>query len=131
VYVVLFELRPTLDSLDVRLPQGVEPAQALTGPVDLQVDGETVERLMPTKTSAPATDCTVMKTAGGDINQEFCPVSRGNGSAELRSWQFRNRMFLLVTNTPPVSPLPRTIPWAARLTLPPVALGSGWTVFEL
>ena len=133
VYVVFLELRPTLDSLDVRQPLGDSALVAYTGPVDLVAPVETVDRLTPLTASAPAGSCTIMKNAGDEVGggREFCPVSRSYGRTPSRSWDFRNRVFLLVSSTPLPTPLPRAIPWASQRTVPPVSAGSTWTVLTL
>lgn len=133
VYVVFLELRPTLDSLDVRFPKGDETLEALTGPVDLVVPAETVDRLTMPTASAPATNCTIMRNAGDEVGggHEFCPVSRSYGRSGGRPWAFRNKVFLLVSTMPFPTPLARTIPYAGQRTVPPVASGGGWTVITL
>jgi len=133
VYVVFLELRPTLDSLDVRLPQGDEAIEALTGPVDLVAPLETVDRLTMPTASVPASNCTIMRNAGDEIGggHEFCPVSRAYGPSPSRTWDFRNKVFLLVSSTPFPTPLTQTIPYHGQRTAPPVAAGGGWTVITL
>ena len=130
-YVVFLELRPTLDSLDLRFPVGVDSLDPLSGSIELVVPVETVDRMPPLTASAPAIDCTLIKNAGDDIGREFCPVSRSYARESARSWYFRNRVFLLVSDRPLLKPLPQAIRWADRRTMPPVTVGSGWTVLIL
>jgi hypothetical protein len=132
LYVVFLELRPSLDSLDVRASNNRESEDALIGATDLFTSMQTVDALQRSTVSAQFNNCTTVKMgAGDDVGKEVCPVSRSYGPEGPPKWRFRNRVFLLVSDRPFAAPLPRAIRWAARYTTPPVAPGSRWTAFEL
>ncbi|MFN8583309.1 MAG: hypothetical protein U0163_20330 [Gemmatimonadaceae bacterium] len=131
LYVTFLELRSTRDSLDVLAPSGALGSQAITGPIELEIGAETVDAMAPMTASQQHERCTVMRTAGGDIDQSFCPVSRDYRSASGSGWSFRNPMFMLLSTEPLAQPTPGAIRWEAQRTVPPVAKGTGWTVVPL
>ena len=131
LYVVFLELRKSLDSVDVRTANGVGSDHPLAGTTDLATSMETVDALQAATASAQPGNCATMRSAGDPDGREVCFVSRSYDPGVTRKWRFRNRVFLLVSDRPFVTPLPRAIPWAARLTSPPVAAGSKWTALEL
>lgn len=132
MYVLFLELRPSFDSVDVRSSADMDSNDALTGTSELLASMETVDALQPATASAQFTNCSILKSGAGDpTGQQVCPVSRSYGPEPLRTWRFRNRVFLLVSDRPFATPLPRAIPWAATRTIPPVVTGSKWTALEL
>lgn len=132
VYAVFLELRPTFDSLDVRLPVDVDADVVLNGTTELEAPMETVDGTAPSTASRQAVDCSTVKMGAGDpTGQEVCPVSRGNLGDGPIKWGFRNRVFLLLSDRAFTSPLPKTIAWSARRTVPPVEPGSKWTAIAL
>ena len=132
LYVLFLELRPSLDSVDVRISADMDPGVALTGVSELLTSMETVDALQPATASSQFANCSTVKLGAGDpTGQEVCPVSRSYGPEPSRTWRFRNRVFLLVSDRPFPTALPRAIPWAANRTTPPVVTGSKWTAFEL
>ena len=131
MHVLFLELRPSFDSVDVRTSTGVDSDGPVAGTTELSTSMETVDALQPATASAQSTNCTIMTSTGDPIGHEVCPVSRSYGPESGRKWRFRNRVFLVVSDRPFVTPLPRVIAWAARHTTPPVVPGAKWTVFEL
>ena len=132
VYAVFLELRPTLDSLDVRLPVGWVSVEAVRGQAELVASMPTVDRPPAATASRVATVCSNVKMGAGDpAGQEVCPVSRGDGTTATRDWWFRQRVFLLLSDRPFNGVLPNAIPWRSRRTTPPVAEGSRWTVVPM
>lgn len=132
LYAVFLELRPNLDSLDVRLATNVGAEVPLSRSSDLFTSMETVDAPQPSTVSMQATNCTTVKMgAGDDTERQFCPISRSLPSESGRQWHFRNRVFLLLSDQPFPAPLPRSLQWSARGTAPPVAPGAKWTALEL
>ena len=132
LYAVFLELRPKLDSLDVRRASNAAVEIPLERASDLYTSMETVDALQRSTVSMQATNCTTVKMgAGDDTGREVCPVSRSYGPESGRQWRFRNRVFLLVSDQPFTAPLPRSLQWSARGTTPPVAPGAKWTALEL
>lgn len=132
MYALFLELRPSFDSLDVRMPTGVDSIEAFTGVTELLTSMETVDPMQRLTASDQATNCTNVKLGAGDATgQEVCPVSRANSRGPARSWNFKNRVFLLVSDKPFATPLPNAIPWASLRTAPPVTGGSKWTAIAL
>jgi len=132
VYVMLFELRPKLDSLDQRPAKNLRPDDALTGANDVYTSLETVDALEPATASMQATNCTIVKGGAGDTEgHAFCPISRMYGSASGRPWRFRNRVFMLISDQPFPRPVPQAIRWDSRGMVTPVAPGAKWTAIEL
>jgi len=128
VYVALLQLRPTLDSLDVRLLPGKEGHESIMGNEELVINAETVEAMPASNVSAQFGNCTIMTNAAGQ-SAEFCPVSRAYNGERRATWYFRNDHFLLLSDRP--LHLPSTIPWQAQRTALPLAPGSVWTVVRL
>ncbi len=132
LYVAFLELRPALDSLEVRMPLGIEGDDALQGSTELLAPFETVDKMARMTASAPAMNCSTIKMGAGDpTGTQFCPVSRNDFGPNGRAWTFRNRTFLLVSDRPFPAPLPSAIRWSARATIAPVVEGARWTVIEL
>ena len=130
VYVAVLELRPTRDSLDVKFPPGVSPDSPITSPVDLAVPSETTDRLPPLTASAPSTTCTTVTNAAG-YTTEFCPASQRTDLSTRQAWDFRNRVFLLVSNAPLQLPASLAVPYHGQRTLPPVSPGKDWIAIGL
>ena len=135
MYVVLLELRPGLDSLDVRLATNLGALIPITGSSDLYLSMETVDAShdasQQSTVSMQATNCTTVQMGAGDAGREFCPISRSYGPESGPQWRFRNRVFLLMSDQPFAAPLPQSLQWSARGTQPPVAPGAKWTAVEL
>jgi hypothetical protein len=132
VYAVFLELRPTLDSLDVRLPVGWASVEAVRRQAELVASMPTVDRPPAATASRVAMVCSNVKMGAGDpAGQEVCPVSRGDGTTGARDWWFRQRVFLLLSDRPFDAALPNAIAWRSRRTAPPVSEGSRWTVVPL
>lgn len=132
LYVAFLELRPSLDSLVVRMPLGIEGDDPLQGTTELLAPFETVDKMARMTASAPATNCSNVKMGAGDpTGTEVCPVSRNDFGPNGRPWTFRNRTFLLISDRPFPAPLPAAIRWSARSTVAPVVEGAKWTVIEL
>jgi hypothetical protein len=130
VYAVFLELRPKLDSLDVR--SGIDIGGAIpVGVSDFATSMETVDALQGATANAQFTNCTTMKSAGDETGQQFCPVSRSYGPEASRQWRYRNRVFLLISDRPFTRPLPQAIQWSSRSTSPPVSPGAKWRALEL
>jgi len=130
-YVLFLELRQSLDTMDVRTSINVSSDVAVTASTDLSTSMETVDALERATASAQFGNCTIMRSAGDPTGHEVCPVSRSYGPESGRKWRFRNRVFLLVSDQPFATPLPRAIQWASRHTTPPVMPGAKWTAFGL
>ena len=131
LYAVLLELRPTLDSLDVRRATNTAVEFPLERASDLYTSMETVDAVQGSTVSMAATNCTTVHMGAGDpTGTQVCPVSRSYGSSSGRPWRFRNRVFLLVSDKP-FPTLPLAIRWSARSTAAPVAPGARWTALEL
>jgi hypothetical protein len=131
LYAVFLELRPKMDSLDVRRATNAAVDLPLERASDLYTSMETVDAVQPSTVSSAATNCsTVYMGAGDPTGTQVCPVSRSYSVGSGRQWRFRNRVFLLVSDKP-VPPLPPAIEWSARGTTPPVAPGARWTAREL
>jgi hypothetical protein len=131
LYVVLLELRPGLDSLDVRPATDFGAVIPVTGSSDLYTSMETVDASPQSTVSMEATKCTTVQMGAGDAGREFCPISRSYGPESGPQWRFRNRVFLLMSDQPFLAPLPGSLRWSARGTTPPVAAGAKWTAVEL
>ena len=131
LYAVFLELRPGLDSLDVRPATNVPVEISIERGSDLYTSMETVDALQRSTVTMQATNCTTMKMGTDDSGPQFCPISRSYEPESGRPWRFRNRVFLLVSDQPFTAPLPRSLKWLARGTMPPVAPGAKWTAFEL
>ena len=131
LYVMFLELRPSFDSLDVRTANDVGSDAPLAGTTDLSTSMQTADALQPATASAQPGNCATMKNAGDEAGREVCYVSRSYSPDVTRKWRFRNRVFLLVSDKPFVTPLPAAIRWAAGSTVPPVAAGAKWTALEL
>jgi hypothetical protein len=131
LYAVFLELRPKMDSLDVRRATNTAVELPLERATDLYTSMETVDALQPSTVSAPATNCTTVHMGAGDpTGTEVCPVSRSYSAGSGRQWRFRNRVFLLVSDKP-FPALPQAIQWSARSTVAPVAAGAKWKALEL
>ena len=129
VYAMFLELRPKLDSLDVRPSSHLDGIPG--GLSDLVTSIETVDALQRSTAAAQFTNCTTMKSTGDETGQQFCPASRSYGPEPSRQWRFRNRVFLLISDRPFTRPIPQAIRWSSRNTLPPVVPGGKWSVLEL
>lgn len=132
LYAVFLELRPKLDSLDVRPATNVAVEVPLSGSSDLYTSMETMDPVQRSTVDIQATNCTTVKMgASDDTERQFCPISRSLPSESGRPWRFRNRVFLLLSDQPFSPPLPRSLRWSARGTTPPVAPGAKWTAIKL
>ena len=130
-HVLLLELRPSLDSLDVRRARDYAEDMVIDRTTDIVTTMETVDALRPGTVSQQFSNCTTVRMGAGDPDgTQVCPVSRSD-VPEGRRWRFRNRVFLLISDKPFAMPLPQAIRWASRSTIPPVLSGAKWTAVEL